>query len=94
MKGTNRVLDVIDGSNNNGTRIQIWDDNLTSLPFQNNQIWYFQNVGGNRYVLQNEKSKKVLEAQGNNTNSNGCVVMQNEFRDDALSQVWVFEKVN
>jgi hypothetical protein len=94
MKGTNRVLDVIDGSNNNGTRIQIWDDNFTSLPFQNNQIWYFHNVGGNRYVLQNEKSKKVLEAQSNNTGSNGCVVMQNEFKDDALSQVWVFEKVN
>lgn len=94
MRGTNRVLDVVDGSNNNGARIQIWDDNITSLPFQNNQIWYFHNVGGNRYVLQNEKSRKVLEAQSDNTNSNGCVVMQNGFKNNALSQVWVFEKIN
>ncbi|MGB3006031.1 MAG: RICIN domain-containing protein [Chitinophagaceae bacterium] len=94
MRGTNKVLDVKDGSNNNGARIQIWENNLTSLPFQNNQIWYFYNVGGNRYVLQNEKSKKVLDADNPRTNTNGCEVMQWDYQHNALNQVWVFEKVN
>jgi hypothetical protein len=51
-------------------------------------------VGGNRYVLQNEKSKKVLDADSPRTNTNGCEVMQWDYRHNALNQVWVFEKVN
>ena len=94
MKGTNRVLDVIDGGVNNGDRIQIWDNNLTSLPLQNNQIWYLYPVGGNRYVLQNEKSKKVLDADNPNTGANGCEVMQWDYRQGARNQVWVFEKIS
>ncbi len=93
MKGTNRVIDVIDGNVDNGARIQIWDNNLTSLPFQNNQIWYLYPVGGNRYVLQNEKSKKVLDADSPRTGENGCEIMQWDYRKNATNQVWVFEKV-
>lgn len=92
MKGTNRVLDVREASNENGARVQIWDNNLTSLPFQNNQIWYFYNVGGNKYVLQNEKSKKVLDADNASTSINGCEVMQWDYRANAKNQVWIFEK--
>jgi pimeloyl-ACP methyl ester carboxylesterase len=95
IKGSsnNEVLDVKDLSVQNGTRLHTWSKHIGPV-LPNNQIWYLHNVGPNQYVLQNERSGKVLDADAPNTANNGCEVMQWQYRKDAKNQVWVFEKTN
>jgi hypothetical protein len=94
LKGTNKVLDVKDMSFDNGARMQLWGQHLIPV-VPNNQIWYLLTAGtGNRFVLQNERSRKVLDADNPNTGNNGCEVMQWEYWQASQNQIWIFEKIN
>lgn len=93
VKSSDKVLDVAGQSTANGARVKTWaQHSFPVLP--NNQIWYLHNVGGNKYVIQNERSGKVLDADNPNTGNNGCEVMQWQYWNGGNNQVWVFEKVN
>lgn len=91
---TSKVLDVKDMSTANNAAIQTYDKHgLPVIP--NNQVWYFHQIGStNQYVIQNERSGKVLEADNNNTSNAGCSVRQKTFSKGARNQIWVLERVN
>jgi Lipase (class 3)/Ricin-type beta-trefoil lectin domain-like len=90
---TNKVLDVEGMSTANNATVKTYDKHLLPV-VPNNQIWYFHQIGStNRYIIQNERSGKVLEADNANTNNAGCSVRQNSYRSGAENQIWVLEKL-
>ncbi len=91
VKSGGKALDVPDRSAANGARLQVWDENGVPV-LQNNQLWLLHNLGGNRYVLQNVHSGKVMDADSPRTSENGCEIMQWDYRRNARNQVWVLEK--
>ena len=91
---TEKVLDVTGMSTANNASVKTYDKHILPV-IPNNQIWYFHQIGTtNRYIIQNERSGKVLEADNANTGNPGCGVRQNPYKDRALNQIWVLEKVN
>jgi hypothetical protein len=90
---TNKVLDVEGMSLANQAAVKTYDKHILPV-IPNNQIWYFHQIGTtNQYIIQNERSGKVLEADNANTNNAGCSVRQNSYRSGAQNQIWVLEKL-
>jgi len=94
VPNTDKMLDVKDMSTANNAAIQTYDKHFVPI-VPNNQIWYFHQIGTtNKYIIQNERSGKVLEADNANTGNAGCGVRQNPYRKGATNQIWILEKVN
>lgn len=93
VKNTNKVLDVSGYSANNGALLKTYDMHPVLNPLGDNQVWYLMHLGNNRYVIQNQFSRKVLDADNPATNTNGCRVMQWSYRENAENQIWILDKM-
>ena len=93
VKNINKVLDLSDYSRENGTVLKTYDPHLIVNPLGDNQVWYLIHLGNNRFVIQNQHSRKVVDADSPATSNNGCRVMQWRFRENAENQIWILDKV-
>lgn len=73
----------------NGGRIQVWG----RIPGAVHQVWLFYRVDGNRYVIKNAATGKVLDAVDACTGNNGCQVQQWNPRNSDPTQVWILERI-
>jgi hypothetical protein len=94
VKNTSKVLDVLLESIFNGAEIKTYGQHpffpLPGNVTPNNQIFFLHKVGNNKYVIQNERSGKVLDANTRETGINGCAVQQWTYTPGAENQTWVF----
>ena len=84
---TNYLLDIVNGSNNSGVRLQTYKKNNA-----NNQNWRFTHNSDNTYTIINEKSGKAIDLSGATT-KNGNPVQQ--YTSNATcAQKWYLVKEN
>ncbi|MBO7699279.1 RICIN domain-containing protein, partial [Candidatus Saccharibacteria bacterium] len=77
------MLDVVDGRIDNGTNLQLYQDNGTCA-----QQWLIIN-NGNGYSLRSECSYKTINVVGGNANTEGAKIQIND-ATGANSERWIF----
>jgi triacylglycerol lipase len=96
IRSGGRFLDVpMDSLLRDGSNVVMWDANLPSNPLNRqtnhnqNQLWQFYRVGPSRYLIRNNGSGKVLDAQDATRSTR---VRQWGAHDNNRSQVWIIER--
>ena len=84
---TGYLLDVVNGSNDSGVRLQTYKKNNT-----NNQNWRFTRNSDGSYTIINEKSNKAIDLN-NASASNGSAVQQYT-SNNTCAQKWFVVKEN
>ena len=57
------------------------------------QEWHFYKGSGNKYVIRNVLTGKVLDATDSCTDQNGCSVRQRSPKNNDATQVWILERI-
>lgn len=85
-KDSNKALDVVGASINNGASVQIWEENGTTA-----QKWRISKDKDNYYTIINVNSGKLLGAQNSNANRGAKIQVWNN--DDLCYQKWAVTSV-
>ncbi len=69
--------------NNNGCKIELWDDNGTG-----SQVWELVDQGRDTYKIILHSNGKALDAKADDIRKQGCKIQLWDACDNCLSQVW------